>query len=206
MVAYDLRHLRQWEPQDLLGPIQDDEALFLYALIRGLRCKRVLEVGGLEGYSADNFLAAVGDEGAVYTVELEEMRSRAPNHKAITKDCALITAHDIDEKPLDLIFYDAHELVPQMDMYYHLQRQGMINDHTIIALHDTNLHPLQVIDFAYPMDDGWVHQRVEREMVNAFVEMGYDAFSLHPPLSRHDKRFPMRHGITVLQRRSFLKT
>lgn len=40
-------------------PLQDDEALFLYSIVRGLRLSSVLEIGGLRGYSALNFLQAM---------------------------------------------------------------------------------------------------------------------------------------------------
>ena len=42
------------------GPLcaQDDEALLLYAITRGMRCRTVVEIGGLSGYSGRNFLAA----------------------------------------------------------------------------------------------------------------------------------------------------
>jgi predicted O-methyltransferase YrrM len=70
MVAYDLSHLTQQESQEVLGPVQDDEALFLYALIRVTKIRRVLEIGGLGGYSARNFCVAVGNHGIVYTVDL----------------------------------------------------------------------------------------------------------------------------------------
>lgn len=205
MSTYDLSHLTQPDPQVLIGPIQDDEALFLYAVVRGVRCDRILEVGGYEGYSARNFLAAMSERGVLYTVELSPMASVAPNHRVITKDCALVNAADVGGLPLDLVFYDAHVYGAQMDMHFQLVRQGIITDATIIALHDTNLHPRQVLDFAYPVEGGWVHQPVERRMVNDFKRMNYSAFSLHPPLSRHDEEFPMRHGLTVLQKHQDLK-
>ena len=43
---YNFDHLIQSDKQDVLGPIQDDEALFLYSIIRGCRLSRVLEIGG----------------------------------------------------------------------------------------------------------------------------------------------------------------
>lgn len=39
--------------------LQDDEALLLYSIVRGLRFSSVLEIGGLRGYSARNFLQAM---------------------------------------------------------------------------------------------------------------------------------------------------
>ena len=73
MVNYDLKHLTQNDDQRVLGPIQDDEALFLYSVIRGSRMRRVLEIGGLSGYSATNFLAAMcasGPGAMLYTVDI----------------------------------------------------------------------------------------------------------------------------------------
>ena len=59
MVKYDLSHLTQSEDQNVGGPVQDDENLFLYSIIRGCRLSRILEIGGLDGYSAKNFLQAM---------------------------------------------------------------------------------------------------------------------------------------------------
>ena len=57
MAVYDLSHLTQ-ETHHPGGAIQDDEALLLFAMIRVMHLRRVLEIGGLDGYSARNFLAA----------------------------------------------------------------------------------------------------------------------------------------------------
>ena len=65
MVAYNLSHLTQPDDQLVFGPVQDDEALFLYAVVRVMRLRRILEVGGLGGYSARNFLEATGPNGRV---------------------------------------------------------------------------------------------------------------------------------------------
>lgn len=200
MVSYDLDHLTQPENQYVGGPVQDDEALFLYAVVRGMRLRRILEVGGLDGYSARNFLRAVGGGGVVYTVDINPVRQVAPNHRVITKDAAAVRPGDVDGAPLDLVFFDAHAYAPQMDMFLALQRAGIIHERTVLALHDTNLHPTQLAPWAYPVEGGWVHQETERRMVNDFRRMGYDAFSLHPDIDRHDDALPFRHGITVMRR------
>lgn len=46
---YDLSHLVQPLDQQVGGPVQDDEALLLYAMVRCMRVRRVLEIGGLSG-------------------------------------------------------------------------------------------------------------------------------------------------------------
>jgi hypothetical protein len=200
MATYDLSHLTQPEPQVLIGPIQDDEALFLYALIRIKRSRRILEIGGLGGYSAQNFLKAVGHEGTVFTVDFGPVTKIASNHVPLQKDCKDLTAEDVGNLPLDLIFFDCHAYDPQMAAYDRMREQGVITDTTMLALHDTNLHPEKFLSWAYPLDDGWVHQPVERAMVNAFHEMGYDALALNTEMNQHTPEFPMRHGLTVMQK------
>jgi predicted O-methyltransferase YrrM len=200
MTSYDLSHLTQPEKQNVVGPIQDDEALFLYSLIRTMRLKRILEIGGDVGYSATNFLKAIGGDGIVYTVDLKPTPSLAKNHKVIVKNALLLEPADIDQAPLDLIFFDCHEYNVQMSLFIRLQERQIINDHTVLALHDTNLHPQQFVPWAYPVEGGYVHQPVERRMSNDFKRMGYDVLSLHTRLSAHDEMLPFRHGLTVCQK------
>lgn len=204
---YDLSHLRQKPAQNVGGPVQDDEALALYALVRVMRVRRVLEVGGLNGYSARNFLAALGDEtdAAVYTVDLNPVKSQAPNHHVITKDCALVTAAELHGKPLELIFFDAHVVDAQLALLDRLAAAGLLRPDTVVALHDTNLHPRKTAPWSYPLEregrvEGWVHQAAERVMVNALRQRGWDALCLHMPAERADARLPIRHGLTLMQR------
>jgi len=59
-LSYDLAHIGwQGRKQDVVGPLQDDEALLMFALSRALGVNRVLEIGSLNGDSARNFLSAV---------------------------------------------------------------------------------------------------------------------------------------------------
>jgi hypothetical protein len=197
---YDLSHLEQFEDQYVIGPIQDDEALLLYAIIRGMRIQYVLELGGLEGYSAKNFLKAMGPEGILFTCDVHKVPSQGVNHRILTKDCRKLSAEDFDRKPLEMIFFDCHEYEAQMTCFDLLKMQGIVNDYTILALHDTNLHPAKHVDWAYPVEGGYVHQDVERRLVNTFSEKGYHAFMLHTNNNKHDCAFPFRHGITLMQK------
>lgn len=201
MVVYNLSHLIQNDTEDVSGPVQDTEALFLYSIVRGMRMRRILEIGGLNGYSAMNFLKAFAepDKSTMYTVDIQKVPQLAPNHKVIIKNALELTIDDLDHKPLDMIFFDCHEFEIQMKVFELLREKEIINSKTIIALHDTNTHPLCVVPWAYHTEDGWVHQKVERQMVNEFVKMGYSAFNFHSELDRHDEKMPYRHGVTVLQ-------
>lgn len=69
------------------GPIQDDEALLLFALARVMGVKRVLELGGLSGHSALNFLRAMRcvQDRSMYSVDVRPVKSQGPRHFTITR-------------------------------------------------------------------------------------------------------------------------
>ncbi len=204
MVQYNLEHLTQTNDQWVCGPLQDDEALFLFALIRCMRVKTVLELGGLDGYSAINFIKAVGHEGRVYTVDIHPVERRAHNHICIQKDCRALTSDDVPEQ-IDLVFYDCHVFEAQMAMHQSLIRQRVITDRTVLALHDTNLHPGPIMDSnAKQVEGGYVHQAVERMMVNVLRNEGYEALNLHTRPEQHDETLRLRHGLTVLTKNRYL--
>ena len=212
MVRYELDHLTQAPAQYVIGPIQDDEALFLFALVRGSRMTRVLEIGGLNGYSATNFLAAMrtvhpdGAEGVMYTVDTQPVAQMAPNHRVIQKDALHLAPEDVDGRPVDLVFFDCHSMA-QMDMYERFAASGIIDERTVLALHDTNLHyePWGLRQGPHVHQpsvgaSGFAHQPVERAMVNRFSALGYDVFHLRTTPNRHHDGFPFRHGLTVCQK------
>jgi hypothetical protein len=106
MVVYNLEHLTQDPTEKVLGPIQDTEALFLYSVVRGMRMRRVLEIGGLSGYSARNFLQAFAKpaESIMYTVDVDPVPQLAPNHCVLLKDARHVTMEDLHGLPLDHAF------------------------------------------------------------------------------------------------------
>ena len=107
MVKYNLEHLTQNDSQNVLGPIQDDEALFLYSIIRGNRLSRILEIGGLAGYSAKNFLQALslGKNGILYTCDLNPVPVLAENHKVIIKN-ALTQLRPEHREAVEFIYFN----------------------------------------------------------------------------------------------------
>lgn len=208
MVVYNLNHLTQSTDQNVSGPIQDDEALFLFALIRGSRLSRILEIGGLDGYSARNFLAALEyprgpreTSPVLYTCDINPVSSLSENHRILTKNALDLIPSDLDNAPLDLVFFDCHDMI-QMSIYHTLCQSGLITDRTVLALHDTNLHypPFQHCGQFVPEEGGFAHQPVEREMVRSFRAMGYQVFGIRTDASKHSEVFPVRHGLTVCQR------
>lgn len=210
--GFDLSHLVQAVDS---GQVQNEEALLLYSVVRTMRVRRVLEIGGLAGYSARNFLSAMAwdVDTALYTVDINPVASQAANHFTLCKDAALVDAVDLHGKPLDLVFFDCHVYDAQMKMFVRLVEQGIITDATLIALHDTGLFPQQSFaPWSYAIRDadggyGYVHQEVERKMVNTLrQEFGYDAFCAHVDVRRNDERLPYRKGLTLMKKFFELRT
>lgn len=204
MVEYNLGHLKQSDDQNKPGPIQDDEALFLFALIRVTRIKRIVEFGSTYGDSARNFLEAIKGDGTVYSVDwgVEAICPKInDNHKVIIKNVADVTPEDLDNAPIDLLFFDCHAYEAQLCAFHKLKEAGIITDKTIFVFHDTNLLPtedaLGYKDISYEVEGGWVFCPPERQMVNDFKEMGYDIINLGTKKEVHNSNFPYRCGLSI---------
>jgi hypothetical protein len=204
-MKYNLDHLTQPDTQEVFGPIQDDEALALFALVKCMRIRNVVEVGSFAGYSARNFLKAVGENGHVIGVDINQTPKLADNHTTIIKDISLVAEDEIPWE-IDLVFYDCHNLQAQMSFHLRMVEFNKITKRTTIVLHDTNLYPRQMGANCYKVRDGWVHQQDERKMVNLLVEQGWSAICLHTKSENHDHTLPFRHGITILQQFNKLET
>lgn len=204
-MEYNLSHLTQSPSQAVAGPIQDDEALVLFSIIRASRLKRIVEIGGLDGYSAKNFLEAVNG-GTVITIDINPVRVIAPNHITIIKSAEAVTKEDIGER-VDMVFFDCHHFEGSFSFFNNMVNCGVIDDNTILALHDTNLHHKQFMpaDFyktenAFYNGEGWIHQVVERKLVNIFFDLGYEILNLDTKPEAHDETFPVRHGLTICKK------
>jgi hypothetical protein len=217
MVSYPLAHLTQDNSQNVGGPIQDDEALALFGLIRCMRLRTVVEIGGLSGYSARNFCEAVGPQGRVITLDVNPVPKVAPNHVVIVGDAMQVRRHELQVEHVDLVFCDCHDYAVQMTFLDNLIADHLIDDDSVIALHDTNTIPrswwgwkeyckyhlktmVRGPQGRYLTSGGWVHQEVERRMVNELKKAGYDAICLHSKSDRHDKSMPYRFGLTIMKK------
>jgi predicted O-methyltransferase YrrM len=196
-MIYDLSHLTQGPDQQVAGPIQDDEALLLFAVCRVTCARRVAEFGGQSGYSAANFLAAVKHfpEAAVYTVDLAPVVRLSSLHRVVRKWAKDVQAADFDSKPLDLVFFDCHDFHQQLAAFHSLSRSGVVTRSTIIALHDTGTHPDRVAHWAFAGEGGFIHQAAERELANRLQDLGYECVSFHAPQPIPPLRY--RQGLTL---------
>ena len=211
---YELSHLAQPPSQYVGGCVQDDEALLLFAVVRGMRMRAILEVGGLSGYSALNFARALppGEGGFIATVDINPVRKAASCHESLQKPAGEVTADDLAPlfakyglpPRLDLIFFDAHVYEEQTRLLATLKSAGIADGKTVIALHDTCPHPKAFHTADQPVrlpngDEGFVGFPQEMHMVEDLKAAGYCAFQLHPRREHIGGEFEFRHGITLMQ-------
>lgn len=193
MSNYNISHLTEAYDQCGRGEMQDDEALFLFALVRGCRISRVVEFGGLFGYSAKNFCEAVSwmPKSQVYSVDIAKVPKVAENLTVLRMSAGDVRPEHLDNAPIGLVFFDCHHASQNQVMQ---NIAPLITDETVIAIHDTNL--------IYDLDTGQPrrHQPIECDLANSIRAMGYDAFSIRTRPEQHCLEFPLRTGLTILQK------
>ena len=201
--AADLSHIGLQGPdQRVLGPMQDDEALLLFALARTTQVARILEVGGLHGFSAANFMAALRrkQNATFYTLDVDPQAEQGSQHRVITKDAMNFMPSDIDYNPIDLLFLDCHARKASQHLLHTLLKHNLLRADGYVVLHDTGLHPLPLLPSSVklPHAELWVHQPVERQLATWLqtADPSWQRISLHD-----DTRKPFRHGLTIMQRR-----
>lgn len=207
--APDISHLTVFsEVAD--GPVQREEALLLYSLLRVVRPRTVVEIGFLNGLSALNFLCGLDADARLYSFDSDETcaaRARDlfdhdPRLTFRIRSQTELTPDDIDGREADFVFLGAsHELDLNRETVRRLL--PLMAPDAILAVHDTGTVPRP---FVLPGHDwlesesGWIDD--EREVMpdeRAFLNWLLDE---HPEFSQvhfHSRR-TVRCGITVLQR------
>lgn len=188
-MTYDLSHLTQ-DTRRVYGPIQDDEALLLYAIVKCMGITAVLEVGGQTGYSARNFLAAGAE---VVTIDIDPVPTLSPRHRVIQANAATASLDGIPR--CGLVFFDAHDEAAQWRFYERAVDAEVIDDDTALAVHDTGLHAEKFVWWSVPCGAGWAHQPAERRFVERLRAAGWAAIHAHDDFAAEP-----RHGLTILQK------
>jgi predicted O-methyltransferase YrrM len=207
--APDISHLSIFsEVAD--GPVQREEALFLYSLLRVVRPRTVVEIGFLNGRSALNFLCALDADARLYSFDIDErctpvandLFAHDPRFTFRVRSQAELTPDDIDGREADFVFLDAsHELDLNRSTFRRLL--SLMAPNAILAVHDTGTVPRHFVvsgHYWHESGTGWIDD--EREVMpdeRAFLNWLLDE---HPEFSQvhfHSRR-TVRCGITVLQR------
>lgn len=207
--APDISHLTFFD-EVADGPVQREEALFLYSLLRVVRPRTTVEIGFYKGRSALNVLCALDPDARLYAFDIRERsaeRARElfghdPRFTFRIRSQTELTRDDIDGREADFVFLDAsHDF--DLNRATFPQLLSLMAPDAILAVHDTGTIPRQFLPsdhYWFESPIGWIDD--EREVFpdeRAFLNW---LLSEHPEFSQvhfHSRR-TKRCGITVLQR------
>ncbi len=214
-----MEHFSAYRENDAIGPLQRDEAVALFGIIRTLRPQVVVEFGFFHGHSAFNFLKALAPDARLFSYDVDaESERRARSEFAFDRRFTFLAKSQTDFDPddtgsreINFVFFDAaHELALNQETFRrilpHLAPDAMI------AVHDTGVwnraHFCTIHEtFAREMPGQWLdsetyaHQPGERAFIDWISATHPDFVALH----FHSTR-TLRHGFSLLQRRRALSS
>ncbi|MFY9821164.1 MAG: class I SAM-dependent methyltransferase [Thermoanaerobaculia bacterium] len=217
--APQLSHLRFFKEEAACGPIQRDEALLLFALVRVLRPRVVVELGFHRGHSALNFLLALPPDAELHSYDITESAAQiasqlfggTPKLHYHHKSQESFTPADVGGKEIDLVLFDAaHDLALNVATFEKMR--ACLAPRAVVAVHDTGtwrracMGP-EHLAWAAERPAGWLSAEdyapwdEERRFVNWLRDTHPELAQLH----LHSDR-TLRHGLTLLQASGRLAT
>ena len=198
------------------GPLQKDEAVFLFGLISCIKPKCILELGFHKGHSALALLNALDSDSAFTTIDIdpnclkifaEKFSNRFKNARMIINDMSVVNFNSFfRSNEIDFVFFDAvHDL--ELNIKTYLNLKPYLTSDCIIVIHDTGLwfekymeevhySVLKNIKSKKVLEDAFAHQLDERLFVNYLVSKEqYNTFHIH-------SKNTIRHGITCLHKQN----
>ena len=212
-------HLLSYREDDAIGPLQRDEAMALFGIVRSLMPSTVVEFGFFHGHSAYNFLRALPADARLFSYDIcgdsakraKEEFSFDQRFRFIGKSQTEFDPADIEWRRIDFVFFDAaHELELNTATFERILPQ--LSPDAMIAVHDTGLWhrkdllPLherfmKEVPGVWVDQDHYAHQPGEREFIDWVLERypEFGAIHLHSTCT-------LRHGLSLLQRQRRLGT
>lgn len=101
-----LRDMENYAAENNIPVIHPEVARFLEVIIKGCKCKKILEVGTAIGYSAIIMAGAAGEGASITTIEIDQaMEEKA---REFTKRAGL-------EDRIEIVSGDARDILKEMD-------------------------------------------------------------------------------------------
>jgi predicted O-methyltransferase YrrM len=216
---FDISHIKAMHSEDALGPIQQDEALFLFSLARVIRPKVLVEFGFNLGHSALNFLQAIPRSSTLYSYDIIDKAAQAaktsfkryPNFRFVRKSQTDFSPADVDNRQADFVFIDGSQELGLNKQTWTAILPSLA-ENAVIAVHDTGtwlksaFTPKHTaISSEHPNDwlsnDEFQPEKARRELVNWIIATYPEFQTIHLHTTQC-----MRHGITLLQRLRVLRT
>jgi predicted O-methyltransferase YrrM len=219
--ALDTTHLHAYPEGDgRIGPVQSEEALVLYGLVRAVRPRTIVEFGFDQGRSAFNFLRALDADGRVYSYDVRDEAAALARAlfggeerlRFLHKSQAAFAPEDVDGRPVDFVFLDAaHDLGLNQETLRRVL--PVLSPQALLAIHDTGTWDRAAMSrerraeadgvwsARWVSEDEFEHQPGERATVNWLRDEHPEFAQIH----LHTRRV-VRWGLTLLQRSERLPT
>lgn len=196
--------LADYKEEEAIGPVQREEALFLYALTRLIRPRLVVEIGVREGHSTRCFLEAGATVVAIdikYNHHILELRRQyRRKFSFVRQDQGQLTGDEWGKNRIDLCFLDAsHNLNANKKTFEAIEPYMNFNSYMVI--HDTGIWVREHMTPAHRKfaqangkDVRWghMHQPGEIDFIKWLRERGkYDIVDLASTNC-------IRHGMTLV--------
>ncbi len=213
-------HFVSMQEEDAFGPMQREEALLLFAVVRVTRPRTLIEFGFSGGRSAFNFLQAMPPESRLYSYDTndgsariaKEYFTRDPRFRFLHKSQTEFNAGDIQSAPVDFVLFDgAHNLELNMQAFERIR--PALSPGAIVAVHDTGLWArAHITATQQKVIELWGGSWIEPDLFQANTPKEEREFvnwvkSAHPEwqaMHFHSVNC-LRYGITMLQRGSLLQ-
>lgn len=205
-------------PENEVGPLQNEEGVFLYGLISVLKPKLAVEFGFLNGYSAAVMLSAMNGYGHLHSYDVSAYAQEAAgafakkfsgffyHHKSQTD----FDGSDVENQFIDFVLMDAaHDL--EMNVAAFQKLKPFLADESIVMVHDTGLWQkehmraghlavLPHTQHKWLDEERLAHQIDERRFMNWIMETESDWAVLHFGSSA-----TLRNGFSLLGRKRLLE-
>ena len=208
---YDFNFLNEhFTNRYAISPIQKDEAIFLYGLLKVIRPKVCVEFGFNFGHSSYLILNAIEKNGKLYSFDIlndaeiiaNTYFKKYKNFKFIKKSQAEFSGDLCENSSVDFVFFDAsHDLEINIETFERIKNH--LSDIAYIVIHDTGLWNKELLQKKHrsllphihhkELSGGIAHQIDERKFVNWIVESNPEFNVLH----FHTLNC-IRHGITII--------
>lgn len=209
--GYELNFFnRYYNNNYALGPLQKDEAILLYGMIRVLRPKVCLEFGFNLGHSAFSILKAIDDNAYLFSFDISDSSEaiakkffykKFKNFKFVKKSQTDFEFSDIQNQKIDFVFFDAsHDL--NMNIKTFSLIKPFLSDNAYIVIHDTGLWDKKFMEerhhqvlsvITHKELNGLIsHQIEEREFSNWILNNVEGISVLH-----YHSLNTLRHGLSV---------
>jgi len=205
------------------GPVHRDEALILFALTRVLCPQTIVEFGFALGQSALSFLLAAGPECRLFSYDFSKSAQETArkcfghfkNFRLIAKSQSDFSPDDIENRTIDLCFFDAaHDVDGNLKTFELIQ--PCLTCTSIVAIHDTGIWQRKFFTarhHAFPASEfGIKHGRwldAEQFQPSAddrlFVNRLLSEYPEYSQIHLHSAN-TLRNGITLLQKSAPLVT